>query len=73
MKCYCCDVILSDYEATRRNAITSEFIDMCNKCYKSVCKVVLAVERDDLRHDVIEDEFEYESLDEIKLEKLLDI
>lgn len=45
---------------------------MCNKCYKSVCKVVLAVERDDLRHDVIEDEFEYESFDEIKLDKTLD-
>jgi hypothetical protein len=33
---------------------------------------VLAVERDDLRHDVIEDEFEYDSFDEIKLDKTLD-
>lgn len=32
MRCNCCNKMLSDFEATRRNSKTREFMDMCNKC-----------------------------------------
>lgn len=36
MKCYCCDKILSNYEATLRRRGTDEFTDMCLKCLKGL-------------------------------------
>lgn len=57
MHCLCCDKMLTDYEATRRNAMTKEFIDLCNKCYSTISNDVLAIERQDLRHE--EDSEEY--------------
>lgn len=58
MRCYCCDALLSDFEATRRSANTGEFLDMCNDCYFTVRNDVDVVERTDLRHneDISEDE-----------------
>ncbi len=58
MRCYCCDALLSDFEATRRSANTGEFLDMCNDCYYTVRSDVHVVERTDLRHneDISEDE-----------------
>jgi hypothetical protein len=52
MRCICCDRKLNDFESTRRHAITNEFLDMCNGCYRSVDnQVALPVfERQDLQH-----------------------
>lgn len=36
MRCCCCDTNLSDFEATRRSAVTGDFLDMCNKCIKGL-------------------------------------
>lgn len=36
MKCVCCDRNLNDYEATRRHALTNEFLDLCNRCMKDM-------------------------------------
>jgi len=41
MRCLACDVLLNDYEATRRYAPDvgidrGEFIDLCSACYASV-------------------------------------
>ena len=33
MRCIACDVELTDYEATRRYAVSQEFVDLCNKCF----------------------------------------
>ena len=30
--CRCCDVLLSDYEATIKNQDTGEYLDMCDTC-----------------------------------------
>lgn len=51
MRCYCCNRALSDYEATRRSVTTGNFLDMCNKCYGSISNEVLAIERQDLKHE----------------------
>lgn len=32
MRCTCCNKLLSDYESTRKNAKTGEYMDMCNTC-----------------------------------------
>jgi hypothetical protein len=42
---------LSDYEATRKSVTTGNFLDMCNKCYGSISGDVLAIERQDLKHE----------------------
>lgn len=48
MRCYCCNERLTEYEATRRNAMTGEFIDMCNTCYATIKDDLLTIEREDL-------------------------
>ena len=32
MRCVICDVLLSDFEATRKHADTGEYLDTCSKC-----------------------------------------
>jgi hypothetical protein len=57
MKCICCDCILTDFEATRRNARTKEFLDICNSCFEPIKNEFTVVEREDLRNTVqVEDE-----------------
>lgn len=34
MHCQACDVLLSDFEATRRVKNTHQYIDLCNRCFK---------------------------------------
>lgn len=51
MHCICCDRLLSDYEATRRDVNTNQFLDMCNKCYGTISNEVLTLDRQDLKHD----------------------
>lgn len=36
MRCYCCDKVLSNYEATLRRRSTDEFTDMCLTCLKGL-------------------------------------
>lgn len=32
MRCQCCNKMLSDFESTRKNAKSGEYMDMCNEC-----------------------------------------
>jgi len=32
MRCVICDVLLTDFEATRKHAETGEYLDTCSKC-----------------------------------------
>ena len=36
MRCACCDCLLSDFEATRRHALTKDFVDLCGECIASI-------------------------------------
>ena len=40
MRCNCCNSLLTDYEATRRHALTKDFLDMCSQCFSAVAKDV---------------------------------
>ena len=47
MRCRSCNVILSDYESTRRYLDNDEFIDLCSQCY-SKTSIEYSIDRDDL-------------------------
>lgn len=59
MRCLCCNANLTDFESTRRNARTGEYLDMCIRCLVLVPERVDTVEnfahfdpeRDDLDTD----------------------
>lgn len=58
MRCVCCDCELSDLESTRRNAITNEFMDMCDSCIMVEPSDFLVLERDDLKTKEVLDEWD---------------
>ncbi len=51
MRCICCDVALSDFESTRKSSESGEYLDMCNKCFKTIDRDVNALARPDLFDD----------------------
>jgi len=57
MRCIACNKLLSDFEATRKNESTLEYIDLCNRCFSDVKSLIPVIERDDLDKELyIEDE-----------------
>jgi len=54
MRCKACNAELNSFESTRKSAVSGEFLDLCNTCYRSVSNDVQAVERFDLMD--VEDE-----------------
>jgi len=36
MRCKICDVILSDYEVTRKDPATGDYLDTCGECLKEI-------------------------------------
>jgi len=65
MRCLSCNTELTDFEATRKNADTNEFIDLCNHCYAFVKGDIKAVERMDLMHEDDDDSFSPDFLDDL--------
>lgn len=67
MKCLACDVILTDFEATRRYE-NGTFIDLCNHCFfAGVDEQIFASEREDLMSEndtelLTEDYFDAEAV-----------
>lgn len=61
MHCLACNTLLSDFESTRRNANTFEFVDLCNSCFKEVKHIIPVIERKDLITSVdIDDDLDTE-------------
>jgi hypothetical protein len=58
MRCYCCDVQLTDYEATIKDEHTKEYLDMCSSCIKisGIETLVTLVDRPDLNHEEVVDQ-----------------
>ena len=48
MHCSCCDRLLSEFEATRKNALTMDYIDLCKVCFEDVKGLFPVIERKDL-------------------------
>lgn len=49
MRCRACDVVLTDFESTRKSVKTGEYIDMCDKCFQFTKAYIEVEEREDLR------------------------
>jgi hypothetical protein len=54
MHCVNCDRLLSDYEATRKHAITFKFLDLCKVCFDDVKTIIPTIDRKELmtEHDL---------------------
>ena len=48
MHCVACDRLLSEFEATRKNALTMDYIDLCKVCFEDVKGLFPVIERKDL-------------------------
>jgi hypothetical protein len=74
MHCNCCDRLLTEFEATRRNANTFQFIDLCKVCFEDVKPFVPTIDRKDLISeadlDEIDDDMDTEGLSVASLEDL---
>ena len=51
MHCVNCDRLLSDFEATRKHAITFEFLDLCKVCFEDVKTIIPTIDRKELMTD----------------------
>ena len=44
MHCQACNRLLSDFEATRKHAITFEFLDLCKVCFEDVKTIIPTID-----------------------------
>ncbi len=65
MHCTACDRLLTEFESTRRNAHTFQFIDLCKVCFEDVKPFVPTIDRTDLitEADLDEEPEEKDNLD----------
>lgn len=48
MRCLSCNVVLTDFEATRKYKSSGDYLDLCENCFKPIADKVLVIERLDL-------------------------
>lgn len=48
MHCVACNQLLTDFESTRKNAITKDYVDLCKRCFEDVKGLFPVIERKDL-------------------------
>lgn len=72
MHCTACDKLLTDYEATRKDAHTFKFIDLCKTCFEDIKPFVSVIDRKDLITeqdlDTIDDDIDSDGLSGTSLE-----
>ncbi len=44
MRCLSCDSALSNREATRKSALTGDFLDLCDKCFDTIKEDIAVIE-----------------------------
>lgn len=44
MRCASCDKNLNDRESTRKSAVTGNYIDLCDPCYKTIADQLNVIE-----------------------------
>ena len=65
MHCSCCDRLLTEFESTRRNANTFQFIDLCKVCFEDVKPFVPTIDRKDLITEADLDEIDCDDQDTV--------
>lgn len=48
MHCNGCNRLLTDYESTRKNAVTGKYFDLCKVCFEDIKPFVKVLDRKDL-------------------------
>ena len=48
MHCTSCNKLLTDYESTRKNAVTGQYLDLCKVCFEDIKPFVKVIDRKDL-------------------------
>ena len=51
MRCLACNVALSDFEATRKSAVSGTFLDLCNSCCAYTSEDIDTIDRIDLKSE----------------------
>ena len=62
MHCQACNRLLSDFESTRKHAITFEFLDLCKVCFEDVKTLIPTIDRREL---MTEQDFDDEPEDDL--------
>ena len=62
MHCVNCDRLLSDFEATRKHAVTFKFLDLCKVCFEDVKTIIPTIDRREL---MTEQDFDTEPEDDL--------
>ena len=62
MHCQACNRLLSDFESTRKHAITFEFLDLCKVCFDEVKTIIPTIDRREL---MTEQDFDDEPEDDL--------
>lgn len=65
MHCSTCNRLLTDYESTRKNAITGKYFDLCKVCFEDIKPFVKVIDRKDLitEADLDDDDLEDDDMD----------
>lgn len=65
MHCTSCNKLLTDYESTRKNAVTGKYFDLCKVCFEDIKPFVKVIDRKDLisEADLDDDDMEDPDLD----------
>ena len=48
MHCSTCNRLLTDYESTRKNAVTGKYFDLCKVCFEDIKPFVKVIDRKDV-------------------------
>ena len=56
MHCKACDCLLTDKESSRRSITTGEYLDLCDKDYKSIADQVPTIVNHNLANEIEENE-----------------
>ncbi len=69
MHCRACDKLLTEYQATLKNAVTGQYMDLCKACLEDIKPFVKLIDRKDLITEADLDDEPEDDLDtEVSLE-----
>jgi hypothetical protein len=66
MHCTSCNKLLTDYESTRKNAVTGKYFDLCKVCFEDIKPFVKVLDRKDLISEADLDE--HEDLEDVDMD-----
>lgn len=69
MHCVNCDRLLTDFESTRKHAVTFKFLDLCKVCFEDVKTIIPTIDRREL---MTEQDFDTDPDDDLDTEVSLE-